>query len=285
MITIDNITKSYRSDRRSVQALDGISFTVQDGEVFGLLGPNGAGKTTLIKILTLLTHADSGRAEIDTFDIARDRDAIKRIIGVVPQETNLERELSGYQNLLVQAMLYRLERKQERIETILRDVELWEKKDQEVQAYSGGMKRRLLLARALLTDPAILFMDEPSIGLDPQIRHQMWDVIRKTARHGRKVLITTHYIEEAEALCDRVGILSKGRLIALDTPSRLKENFGRFVVEHVEASGELRQEICPDREAARTVANRLTSGGSESVTIRAINLEDVFLQLTGRRIE
>jgi ABC-2 type transport system ATP-binding protein len=167
------------------------------------------------------------------------------------------------------------------IEAMLRAVDLWERKDSVVAHFSGGMQRRLLLARALLPRPQVLFLDEPSIGLDPQIRRQMWDMIRKTKIEGRTIVLTTHYIEEAEALCDRVGILSKGRLIALDTPQSLKAIVGEFVVEFISQEGKLLQQICRDPEEAHRLAKQRENG----VTIRKTNLEDVFIKLTGERIE
>jgi len=150
-----------------------------------------------------------------------------------------------------------------------------------VARFSGGMQRRLLIARALLTEPSVLFLDEPSIGLDPQIRHQVWDIIRKTRIEGRTVVITTHYIEEAEALCDRVGILDKGSLIALDTPDHLKGTVGEYIVEFVNDEGKLIQQMCKDREEA----NSLVLCTDCEVKIRKSNLEDVFIKLTGERIE
>ena len=160
-------------------------------------------------------------------------------------------------------------------------VDLWGRKDSVVSGFSGGMQRRLLLSRALLTEPIILFLDEPSIGLDPQIRRQMWDVIRKTRIDGRTVVITTHYIEESEALCDRVGILSKGKLIALDSPQNLKAMVGEYTVEFIHNDGRLIQQICRSREDALEIAR----GRDDGVTIRRSNLEDVFIKLTGERIE
>jgi ABC-2 type transport system ATP-binding protein len=200
---------------------------------------------------------------------------------VVPQENNLERELTAYENLLLYAMLHRVEDRQRRIEEYLRMVDLWDRRDSVVSGFSGGMQRRRLVARSLLPAPSILFLDEPSIGLDPQIRRQLWDIIRKTRMDGRTVVITTHYIEEAEALCDRVGILAKGTLIALDTPDRLKHSVGEYIVEHVDGEGRLVQRICRSREEAHEAAKRERNG----VTIRKTNLEDVFIKLTGERIE
>lgn len=277
MIEIKGLTKNYGP----VRAVDNLNLTIEKGEVFGLLGPNGAGKTTTIKVLTTLTAPDAGRCTINGFDILRERPEIKKIIGVVPQENNLDRELTAGENLTIYAMLHNVADRQKKIRENLSMVNLWERRDTVVAGFSGGMQRRLLLARALLTQPLVLFLDEPSIGLDPQIRRQMWDMIRKTGIDGRTVILTTHYIEEAEALCRRVGIMSHGQLIALDTPGNLKSSIGEYVVEFIDAEGKLQQQICPNRADANKAATKY----SGNVTIRKTNLEDVFIQLTGERIE
>lgn len=277
MITISDILKNYGK----VRALDGVSFSIRKGEIFGLLGPNGAGKSTLIRILTGLTRTDGGSASIDGHDTAGRSLGIKSLFGVVPQENNLDRELSVEENLRIYGMLHRVANLRQRITGVLGDVELLEKRDAVVNRLSGGMKRRLVIARALLNDPAVLFLDEPSIGLDPQIRRQMWQVVRKIGKSGRTVLMTTHYIEEAEALCDRVGIMSRGKLIALDTPHALKQTVPPYVVEQIEDSGRLVQHAACNREEAHGIVCSLSEGG----TIRKTNLEDVFVKLTGERIE
>jgi ABC-2 type transport system ATP-binding protein len=277
MIRAEALIKDYGP----IRAVDRVSFQIPTGQVFGLLGPNGAGKTTTIKMLTTLTVPSSGRCWIDELDVRENPMAIKARIGVVPQENNLDRDLSAYENLSIYARLHRVENSGEGIEAMLRAVDLWERRDSAVANFSGGMQRRLLLARALLPRPPVLFLDEPSIGLDPQIRRQMWDMIRKTKIEGRTLVLTTHYIEEAEALCDRVGILAKGRLIALDTPQTLKAIVGEYVVEFIDPEGRLRQQICRTPEEAHERAKGRDSG----VTIRKTNLEDVFIRLTGERIE
>ncbi len=277
MIEADKLTKSYGA----VKAVGGVSFTISDGEVFGLLGPNGAGKTTIIKMFTTLTKPDGGRCIIDGIDVATHPLEVKRLIGVVPQENNLDRELTAYENLYIYSMFHNVQNREAKIDEALRVVGLSGRRDSLAHHFSGGMQRRLLLARALLPDPKVLFLDEPSIGLDPQIRRQMWDVIRKTRMEGRTVVITTHYIEEAELLCDRVGILAKGGLVVLDTPARLKAYVGEYIVEFIDSGGKLVQHICKSREEAHGVAKQLPDG----VTVRKSNLEDVFIKLTGERIE
>jgi ABC-2 type transport system ATP-binding protein len=277
MIEAEKVCKSYGS----ICAVDGVSFCIPPGQLFGLLGPNGAGKTTTIKILTTLAIPHAGACRIDNFDVVKDRMAIKERIGVVPQENNLERDLTAYENLWVYGKLHRVANLRDGIEAILRAMDLWERRDSIVSGFSGGMQRRLLLARALLPKPRVLFLDEPSIGLDPQIRRQMWDMIRKAKLDGATIVLTTHYIEEADALCDRVGVLSKGKLIALDSPRNLKAIVGEYVVEFINPEGRLIQQICRNPEEARSLAEKRENG----VTIRKTNLEDVFIRLTGARLE
>lgn len=277
MIQVNNIRKQYGK----VKAVDGVSFTIGRGEVFGLLGPNGAGKSTMIRMLTCLTRPDGGSAVIDGRDVVADASAIKSRIGVVPQENNLDRELSVEENLLIYGKLHRIRRLPQRIVEVLTDVDLLDRRESLVSGLSGGMKRRLIIARALLADPAVLFLDEPSVGLDPQIRRQLWDIVRRVGRAGRTVLLTTHYIEEADVLCDRVGVLRKGKLIALDTPAALKETVGPFVVDQITDDGKLVQHTARSREDAVDLARTLENG----CTVRRTNLEDVFVKLTGERIE
>jgi len=277
MIRLNAISKRYGR----VLALDGVSFTISKGEIFGLLGPNGAGKSTLIRILTGLTRADSGSASIGSLDIAQQAFRIKSLIGVVPQENNLDRELTVEENLRIYGKLYRVDNLQQRIGKVLGDVELQDSCDTVVNGLSGGMKRRLMIARALLSDPAVLFLDEPSVGLDPQIRRQMWLIVRKIAREGRTVLLTTHYIEEAELLCNRVGILRKGQLMALDTPTALMGMVSSYAVEEIDSDGNLIRHAANSREEAREIVGVLENGG----TVRKTNLEDVFITLTGEKIE
>lgn len=277
MIQVSDIVKSYGK----IQAVDGVSFAIGKGEIFGLLGPNGAGKSTLIRIMTGLAHADGGRAAIGGHDVSSKSFQIKSMIGVVPQENNLDRELTVEENLVIYGKLYRVGDLQQRILNVLGDVELLDSRDAVVNGLSGGMKRRLMIARALLTDPEVLFLDEPSIGLDPQIRRQMWQIVRKIAREERTIFLTTHYIEEAELLCDRIGILRKGKLMALDTPPELMTMVSSYAVDGIDRSGNLVLHSANSREEAQEIVRRLDIGG----TVRKTNLEDVFIKLTGERIE
>jgi ABC-2 type transport system ATP-binding protein len=277
MIAVTDIRKVYGK----VQAVDGVSFTIARGEIFGLLGPNGAGKSTLIRMLTCLTRPDSGSATIGGHDIVAGAARIKSLVGVVPQENNLDRELSVEENLHIYGLLHRVDGLPRRIDEVLTEVDLLDRRDSLVNGLSGGMKRRLIIARSLLTDPAVLFLDEPSIGLDPQIRRQLWEIVRRVGKSGRTVLLTTHYIEEADALCDRIGVLRKGKLIALDTAAALKELVGPYVVDQIDDTGRLIQRTARSREEAHELARGLEN----SCTVRKTNLEDVFVKLTGERIE
>lgn len=281
IIECQSLSKTYSLSNRVVKALKGVSFQVDEGIVFGLLGPNGAGKTTTIKILTTLTRPDQGRCLIKGLDIERDRLAVKRLIGVVPQENNLDRELTAEENLMIYGLLHRVRDLRRSIDEKLSMVGLSDRKNTVVSQFSGGMQRRLLLARALMAEPEILFLDEPTIGLDPQIRRQLWEVIRKTKIEGRTVILTTHYIEEAEALCDKVAILSNGEIIALDTPDNLKRLAGEYVVDVIDDSGKLTQFMYKDYNQAVAKAKEIQNGAK----VRRSNLEDAFVKLTGTKIE
>ena len=218
MIVTDNLGKQYQD----LVALDGLSLQIPPGEIFGLLGPNGAGKTTTIKILTTLARPTRGTARIHGFDVVRQPLAVKKLIGVCPQEINLDRELTAQtdrvENLWIYGRLHRMPDLQARIAELLVFGNLQERADSLVREFSGGMQRRLLILRALVSRPRVLFLDEPTVGLDPQVRRQLWNLIQELKLSGITIILTTHYIEEAEMLCDRVGVLNRGRLIALDTP-------------------------------------------------------------------
>ncbi len=278
MISIKNLTKRF-GDRIAVA---GIDLEIKSGEIFGLLGPNGAGKTTTVRILTLLSKKNSGSVKICGYDIEKDSERIKELIGVVPQHMSLDQDLTGRENLVLQARLHHLKNKaamEQRINEILEFVELTDRADDKSRRYSGGMKRRLMIGMALLHKPKMLFLDEPTVGLDPQVRRKMWDLIRKMNESGMTVLLTTHYIEEADQLCRRVAIMNRGRIIAVDTPQKLKEKVGRVVVEHMEADGMINNFFDNREQAASYVA-----GLDSNATVREANLEDVFIELTGRRL-
>ena len=278
MIKIENLTKRF-GERIAVA---GIDLEIKRGEIFGLLGPNGAGKTTTVRILTLLSKKKSGSVKICGYDIEKDSERIKELIGVVPQHMSLDQDLTGRENLVLQARLHHLKNKaamEQRIDEILNFVELADRADDSSRKYSGGMKRRLMIGMALLHKPKMLFLDEPTVGLDPQVRRKMWNLIRKMNEAGMTVLLTTHYIEEADQLCRRVAIMNRGRIIAVDTPQKLKEKVGRVVVEHMGSDGMVNNFFDNREQAASYV-----TGLEFNATVREANLEDVFIELTGRRV-
>jgi len=219
-ITTTNLTKKFGD----LIAVDGISFSVDSGEVFGFLGPNGAGKTTTIRMLTGQLIPSSGQATVAGFDIESERVNVKPKIGVIFEFQNLYERLSARDNLNFMRQLYGVD--QARVGQVLELVGLKDRANEKLKNYSNGMKQRLLIARALLHDPEILFMDEPTRGLDPMIALQIRQLISQLAQEGRTIFLTTHYMEEADRLCDRVAIINHGRIIALDTPQQLKETFG-----------------------------------------------------------
>jgi ABC-2 type transport system ATP-binding protein len=276
IIVTEGLAKQYQK----ITALEGLDLRITAGELFGLLGPNGAGKTTTIKILTTLAKPSRGRAWIEGFDVVRQPLAVKERIAVCPQEINLDKELTTYENLLIYGKLYKTPGLKHRIEELLTLGELSDRARDLVRTLSGGQQRRLLILRALLSRPRLLFLDEPTVGLDPQIRRQIWDMIQQLHRDGITIMLTTHYIEEAERLCNRVGILNKGKLIALGSPQELVRKIGGYVVESLDDG---RRHYTPVREKAE--AYSLAQGNHEEVMIRQTNLEDVFIQLTGERLQ
>jgi ABC-2 type transport system ATP-binding protein len=206
-------------------AVDNISFDVQRGELFAFLGPNGAGKTTTIKMLTTLLHPTSGTVRINGYDPVRDSDAARRSFGIVFQDPSLDDELTAWENMEFHGVLYRVPKplRRTRIEELLKLVELWDRKDDFVKNYSGGMKRRLEIARGLLHHPKILFLDEPSLGLDPQTRNHLWQhIVELNKREGVTVFLTTHYMDEADRIAGRVAVIDHGRIVARGTPAELK---------------------------------------------------------------
>jgi ABC-2 type transport system ATP-binding protein len=282
VIRLEALTKYYGE----IRAVHNLSFSVEKGEVFALLGPNGAGKTTTIRMLTTLTKPSSGRARVAGYDVLEEPLAVKRRIGIAPQHLNLDGELTARENLEFHGRLYHMPRRERRrrIAELLAFVELEERADDLVENFSGGMKRRLLIARALMHSPEVLFLDEPTVGLDAATRRKIWDLIRSLRSEGVTVLMTTHYIEEAEQLCDRVGIIDRGELIALDSPSRLKRRLGSFAVE-VYHSGRAERRFFPTREEALEYGAEHARCLDCDFSVRETNLEDVFIELTGRRIE
>jgi|UniRef100_A0A7C3V7V5 ABC-2 type transport system ATP-binding protein len=277
MIHLQGLVKAYKG----IQALRGIDLWVRPGELFAYLGPNGAGKTTTIRILAGLTRATAGRAWLNGHDIATEPLAAKKQFGLVPQHLNLDSELTVTENLLIHGMLHRLPYRtvRTRMEHLLEYVELTDKRRAFVKHLSGGMKRRLMIARALLHEPQILFLDEPSVGLDANIRRRIWALIKKIQQEGVTIFLTTHYIEEAEFLAERVAFLDQGRIVALDTPAKLMANLGQWAVDQF-THDNLKTHYFRSREEAQQFAASTTA----SFTLRRVNLEDAFLALTGRKV-
>jgi len=264
-------------------AVDNIEFKVGRGELFAFLGPNGAGKTTTINMLTGLLRPDAGEIDYHGERFDPRQLSVKRLIGVVPQHNNLDRELTAAENLLIHGKLFGMksDELQQRIDTCLEFADLSAKRDTPAGKLSGGMKRKLVIARALLHQPQILFLDEPTVGLDPHSRRKMWAFLRRINQERHcTVFLTTHYIEEAESLADRVLIIDQARIIAGGSPDQLKKSAGNHVLEIYDGA-ELRNEFFADRPSAMQRLEQLDT----SVRIRETTLEDVFLQLTGKRIE
>ncbi len=229
MIKVNGLSKVFGE----LKAVDRISFHVNEGEIFGLLGPNGAGKTTTIKMLTTLLKPTSGDAKVAGYDIKSNQNEIRKNIGIVFQDPSLDDELTGRENLEFHAILYKIrkEKRTAKIAEVLKLVELEDKADVLVKFYSGGMKRRLEIGRGLINEPKILFLDEPTIGLDPQTRRHIWEYIKKlNETHKTTLILTTHYIEEADYLCSRVAFVDHGTIVALDTPKALKNKLGGDVI-------------------------------------------------------
>jgi ABC-2 type transport system ATP-binding protein len=301
IITAHNLTKQFKS----LTAMDSVSFSVNEGEVFGFLGPNGAGKTTTINILCTLLSPTSGSAEIAGYDCIKDPDRVRGAIGLIFQDTTLDAGLTAYENLKFHAYLYNLDRRltEKRIDEMLDVVELRNRKQEPIKNFSGGMKRRLEIARGLLHYPRVLFLDEPTIGLDPQTRNTIWEFINALRKRERiTVFMTTHYMEEAEN-CDRIAIIDHGKIIAEGTPARLKEMVRGDIVRLVtednksavreiktlfsldarEENGGLSLEAEKGEELVPKLIRALTVRAL-SVSLQKPTLNDVFLKLTGRTI-
>jgi len=301
VITVRNISKSFGK----VRAVFNLSFEVEADTCFGFLGPNGAGKTTVMKILYgKCTRTRDSRDQVDVFgyDPAKNELAIKYLSGVVPQDDNLDDELNVIQNLMIYARFYDIPagKAKDRIEYLLDFMELSEKAKAKIRELSGGMKRRLVIARALLNNPRLLILDEPTTGLDPQVRHLIWDKIRHLKKQQTTVLLTTHYMEEAFQLCDRLLIMHKGEKIMDGRPQRLlEENIERHVLEvfqgdldrqvrarlsdsiRMDRSSDVTRYYSNDLDALKTFGASIEDG---NFLLRQSNLEDLFLMATGRQL-
>ena len=299
-VTVENVSKTFRN----VPAVQKLSFAVEQGSCFGFLGPNGAGKTTMMKMLYGVASRDRDcQGTIDVFghDPIREELAIKHLSGVVPQDNNLDEELNVSQNLMVYARFYALRSAvaRQRVESLLAFLELSEKAKAKIRELSGGMKRRLVIARALLNNPRLLILDEPTTGLDPQVRHVIWEKLRQLQKQGTTILLTTHYMEEAFQICDTVLIMDKGRKVMEGSPLKLLEdNIERYVLEISDATT---QELVAGKHLPDDVRSDATEGISRFYSndidrlkavadmlegnhyyLRQANLEDVFLKTTGR---
>jgi ABC-2 type transport system ATP-binding protein len=264
-------------------AVNGISFSFQQGDFIGLLGPNGAGKTTTIKMLTGLMRPSEGNISYYGKDFSLFPREVKQFIGLVPQQSNADRDLTAYENLYVHSLLHGIPKRmrEKKIEDALDFAGLHEYRDRQVKTFSGGMKRRLVIVRALLHDPKILFLDEPTVGLDPQIRRNIWElVIKINQQKETAVLLTTHYIEEAEKLCRKVLIIHDGKIVTEGVPDDLKKGIGRYVLEMFRED-RIEEKFFESREEALDVVRECTL----ACKVREVTLEDVFLKMTGRRID
>ncbi len=301
IIQVDNLVKKFGN----ITAVNDISLKVEEGTIFGFLGPNGAGKTTTINILCTLLSPTSGKAFISGHDCMREPSEVRKAIGIVFQDTTLDKDLTAYENLIFHAYLYNVPKTEmkERVNDVLKFVDLYDRKDDLVKKFSGGMKRRLEVARGLVHRPRVLFLDEPTLGLDPQSRSNLWEFITELPRkHKVTIFMTTHYMEEAE-VCDRIAIIDNGKIIAIDSPDELKKTVGGDVVsitttdnEHVKyeiekafnlSVSEKNSELymtCSRGDTCIPEIIRTLGGKVLSVRIQRPTLNDVFLKLTGKTI-
>ncbi len=302
-IILHNITKRYGE----LRAVDDFSLEVERGSIFGLLGPNGAGKTTLIRVLTTLLRPTAGNAFVEGRNVLTEGKEVRRLIGVVPQENNLDRYLTARENLALHARMHGLPPAEYNtaIDELLELTGLRGRQHDFPDTYSGGMQRRLVVARALIHKPRVLFLDEPTTGLDPQSRRAVWDYIQ-SLRQKMTIFLTTHYMDEADLLCDRIVIMDHGRSIADGTSARLKEALAHShlydlefrdgadryepllrdlpFVESVERSGNLFRLALTGEEALKPLMDAIGSTDIRKICLREPSLEDVFIELTGRKV-
>ncbi len=307
VIRVADLTKRFGD----LTALDRLSLEIHEGELFGLLGPNGAGKTTLISILSTILPATSGEAVVCGFDAARQEDAVRKSIGIVFQDPSLDDELTGAENLDFHGRLYGMNgaERGRRMDEVLELVDLDDRRDDVVKTYSGGMRRRLEIARGLMHRPRVLFLDEPTLGLDPQTRRRIWNYIRNLKETSNMtIILTTHYMDEADQLCSRIGVIDRGSIVALDTPEALKATLGGDLLEvgmgatdeafidRLQNMDGVSKLALHDGKATLTVESgesfiprvfrEANAAGVEisSISVRKPNLEDVFITLTGREM-
>lgn len=279
-VSLVNVHKTYDK----VPVVNNLSFSINSGEMFGLLGPNGAGKSTTIRMLTTLTQPTSGQIEVAGYDVVRARQKVKQNIGVVLQQTSVDTDLSVWENMEFHGRLHHIPNpeRRRRINQWLEYVELADRRDAVVKTLSGGMKRRLQIARALLHQPSILFLDEPTVGLDPQTRRRLWEILRDLNKQGMTILLTTHYMDEVEFLCDRIGIMDAGKLIELGTLQQLRQQHGEGLVMK-QTQDRFEYQFFPDLQQANAYLDTLPD--KTGIMVRPSNLEDIFVELTGRQLD
>ena len=299
-IETKNLTKRYGKSN----VVDNLDLKIGQGEIFGLLGPNGAGKTTTLLMLTTLKQPTSGTAKVNGFDITKQSGSVRKSIGMVFQDPSSDDLLTGYENLKLHGWLYDMpgSLKERRIKEVLELVDLTDRRNEQMKKYSGGMRRRLEIARGLMHHPKVLFLDEPTLGLDPQTREHIWKYIEKLAKEEKiTIIITTHYMDEADRLCNRLAIIDKGKIVVLGTPKELKKQLGGDIIRlkskkvKIDSFKKLKYvkkvERCDDdvcltvKDSDKHLQEILKVAGKvESVEVRSPTLEDVFLHYTGRAI-
>ncbi|MGB3491282.1 MAG: ABC transporter ATP-binding protein [Elainellaceae cyanobacterium] len=279
-VCLQNVHKVYNN----VAVVNDLSLSIQPGEIFGLLGPNGAGKSTTIRMLTTLTQPTQGDIVVAGYDVVRQPIGVKQAIGVVLQQTSVDIDLTVWENMEFHGRMHHIpkSRRQQEISRWLDYVELTDRRDDLVKTLSGGMKRRLQIARALLHHPEILFLDEPTVGLDPQTRRRMWEIIKGLNQQGMTLLITTHYMEEVEYLCDRIGIMDGGKLIEVGTLDELRDRHGQGLVMK-QMGDRWDYKFFSTLQEAET--HMLSQPDHTGLMVRPSNLEDIFVELTGRSLD
>lgn len=279
-VCLQNVHKVYNN----VAVVDDLSLTIEPGEIFGLLGPNGAGKSTTIRMVTTLTKPTQGDVVVAGYDVVRQPFGVKQQIGVVLQQTSVDIDLTVWENMEFHGRMHHIPnpQRQQEISRWLEYVELFDRRKDLVKTLSGGMKRRLQIARALLHQPQILFLDEPTVGLDPQTRRRLWEIIKGLNQQGMTILLTTHYMEEVEYLCDRIGIMDSGKLIELGTLAELRQHHGEGLV--MKQNGDRWDyQFFPTMQDAKLFLEQQPD--KTGMMLRPSNLEDIFVELTGRNLD
>jgi ABC-2 type transport system ATP-binding protein len=280
IIEVKNLVKRFGN----TCAVDGLTVEVKKGEMFGFLGPNGAGKTTTVRVISTLTDFSEGSVYVGGYDIVKNPQQAKKKMGVIQQQISLDKDLTVKENLIYHAMLHDVpaQLRKERIDKLVKTVGLEEHLNKMINELSGGWKKRTAIVCSLLHEPEILFLDEPTVGLDIQARRMLWDLIRDLNNNGTTIFLTSHYIEEVEALCDRVGIIDRGKLIAIGTPSELRDSVGTTTIEYYGEDHKTHYKHFKTRSDANDFASALDE--NDTVLIRNTNLEDCFVEITGKTV-